>query len=553
MREANAIEASLNAKIFNLFALNKAAQVLTSVLDPRSLTGMAVDVATEMGRAKTGALYVAGGPGESYRLAGAKSLDGGSFASDLESAAAIVGRAGSLKSRPFLSPIPGRTEEGLVVPVHLGELLVGFFVLLDRVNPEPWSQDDFEVLETLAAHVAVCLQNARLYRKVTEQYEALEVAQARRVQTEKLATMGTLLAGVAHELNNPLSVILGHTAILCQTSRDESLRARAEKIARASERCARIVKNFLAIARERPPERESVSLRQVVEEAVELLAYPLRSDGVDVVMALADDVPALWADPHQLHQVVVNLVSNAHHAMRKSSPPRTITVTSRFEPARALVRLEVADTGPGVPPEVQSRIFDPFFTTKPIGEGTGLGLSLCQGIIEGHAGSIWLADSTGRGAVFVIELPAKETPATVQSRAERDLSTTIGGRVVLIIDDEPEILELLVDVLRSDGLEAETACSGASAKEKLRERTFDLVLSDVRMPELDGAGLYRELERIDPNLTSRFVFMTGDSLSAETRQFIERVGALSLSKPFSPDEVRRVVRRALERAEDAQR
>ena len=553
MRETNAMEASLNAKIFNLFALNKAAQVLTSVLDPRSLTEMAVDVATEMGRAKSGALYVAGGPGESYRLAGVKSLDGGSFASDLGSAAAIARRAGSLKSRPFLSPIPGRTEEGLIVPVHLGELLVGFFMLLDRMNPEPWSQDDFEVLETLAAHVAVCLQNARLYKKVTEQYEALEVAQARRVQTEKLATMGTLLAGVAHELNNPLSVILGHTAILCQTSKDESLRARAGKIASASERCARIVKNFLAIARERPPERESVSLHQVVEEAVELLAYHLRSDGVDVVMALADDVPALWADPHQLHQVVVNLVSNAHHAMRKSPPPRTITVTSRFEPARALVRLEVADTGPGVPPEVRSRIFDPFFTTKPTGEGTGLGLSLCQGIIEGHAGSIWLADSTGRGAVFVIELPAKETPATVQSRAERDLSTTIGGRVVLIIDDEPEILELLVDVLRSDGLEAETACSGASAKEKLRERTFDLVLSDVRMPELDGAGLYRELERIDPNLTSRFVFMTGDSLSAETRQFIERVGALSLSKPFSPDEVRRVVRRALERAEDAQR
>ena len=553
MRETNAMEASLNAKIFNLFALNKAAQVLTSVLDPRSLTEMAVDVATEIGRAKSGALYVAGSPGESYRLAGVKSLDGGSFASDLGSAAAIARRAGSLKSRPFLSPIPGRAEEGLIVPVHLGELLVGFFMLLDRMNPEPWSQDDFEVLETLAAHVAVCLQNARLYRKVTEQYEALEVAQARRVQTEKLATMGTLLAGVAHELNNPLSVILGHTAILCQTSKDESLRARAGKIASASERCARIVKNFLAIARERPPERESVSLHQVVEEAVELLAYHLRSDGVDVVMALADDVPALWADPHQLHQVVVNLVSNAHHAMRKSPPPRTITVTSRFEPARALVRLEVADTGPGVPPEVRSRIFDPFFTTKPTGEGTGLGLSLCQGIIEGHAGSIWLADSTGRGAVFVIELPAKETPATVQSRAERDLSTTIGGRVVLIIDDEPEILELLVDVLRSDGLEAETACSGASAMEKLRERTFDLVLSDVRMPELDGAGLYRELERIDPNLTSRFVFMTGDSLSAETRQFIERVGALSLSKPFSPDEVRRVVRRALERAEDAQR
>src|SRR5207245_9842302 len=203
---------------------------------------------------------------------------------------------------------------------------------------------------------------------------------------------------------------------------------RGGRMRAASERGARSVRTVLASARERPPERESVSLHQVVEEAVELLAYHLRSDGVDVVMALADDVPALWADPHQLHQVVVNLVSNAHHAMRKSPPPRTITVTSRFEPARALVRLEVADTGPGVPPEVRSRIFDPFFTTKPTGEGTGLGLSLCQGIIEGHAGSMWLAESTGPGAVFVIELPVKETPAAVQNRAERELSTAIGGR-----------------------------------------------------------------------------------------------------------------------------
>src|SRR5260370_18969160 len=181
---------------------------------------------------------------------------------------------------------------------------------------------------------------------------------------------------------------------------------------------------------------------------MELPAYHLAREGVDVGMALADAFPALWADPHQLHQVVVNLVSNAHHAMRKSSPPRTIMVTSRFEPARALVRLEGADTGPRVPPEVRSRIFDPFFTTKPTGEGTGLGLSLCQGIIEAHAGSIWLADSTGRGAVFVIELPVKETPAAVRNRAERDLSTPIGGGGGFIIGVEKGNLGVLVGVLR---------------------------------------------------------------------------------------------------------
>jgi C4-dicarboxylate-specific signal transduction histidine kinase len=157
--------------------------------------------------------------------------------------------------------------------------------------------------------------------------------------------------------------------------------AQAEKIAQAAERCARIVRNFLTLARQHPPERQQVCLNQVIREALELLDYPLHVDTMELRLVLADDLPLLWADPHQLHQVVVNLVTNAHQAMRGTAPPRRLTVTTSFDPSGARVALEVADTGPGIPTEIQARIFEPFFTTKPVGVGTGLGLSFCQGII----------------------------------------------------------------------------------------------------------------------------------------------------------------------------
>jgi PAS domain S-box-containing protein len=208
-------------------------------------------------------------------------------------------------------------------------------------------------------------------------------------ESEKLAAMGQLLAGVAHELNNPLAVLTGQAYLLRKQVGEGPVAGRADQISRAAERCARIVKNFLALARQYPPERQQVSLKQVVEEAVELLAYPLRVDNVEVAYALAPDLPKIWADPHQLHQVVVNLVTNAHQAMREvSGRERRLTFTTRRVREGWGVRLEVDDTGPGIPPEIRGRIFEPFFTTKPPGQGTGLGLSLCQGIVEGHGGSI---------------------------------------------------------------------------------------------------------------------------------------------------------------------
>jgi two-component system NtrC family sensor kinase len=159
-------------------------------------------------------------------------------------------------------------------------------------------------------------------------------------------------------------------------------------ITQAAERCMRIVRNFLTLARQHPPERHPVALNSVVQGAMELLAYGLQVDTVTVDWRLAPDLPGLWADPHQLHQVVVNLVTNAHQALREVPPPRHLTLTTRADPAQSRMLLEVADTGPGIPPAIQAQIFEPFFTTKPPGVGTGLGLPLCRGILEAHGGSL---------------------------------------------------------------------------------------------------------------------------------------------------------------------
>ncbi|MBI3325345.1 MAG: hypothetical protein HYZ81_01385, partial [Nitrospinae bacterium] len=404
--ESNAaIEARLNDKVFSLFALHQATQLLSSTLNPKLLAEMAVDVVIEISHSTNGALYLTDDRGAALRLAAAKSIEGKAFPSEYSSEVSFALAAGDQLRQPFLYTLPGEIGMALVAPLCPQGQFVGCFILQGRRKMEPWTEDDIENLGTLASHVGLCLQNARLHQQVLDQYEALKEAQAQLVQTEKLATMGQLLAGVAHELNNPLSVVLGQTALLRATAGNGPLVERAEKIANAAARSARIVQNFLAIARQRPPERQRVRLNRVIQDAVELLAYPLRVDNVEVRWELADDLPPLWADPHQLHQVAVNLISNAHQALRESSPPRWLTLTTRTDLSRGRVVLEVADTGPGIAPEIQTRIFEPFFTTKPPGQGTGLGLSLCQGIVVAHGGTIGVESQVGQGTVFVVELP----------------------------------------------------------------------------------------------------------------------------------------------------
>jgi two-component system NtrC family sensor kinase len=378
------------------------------------------------------------------------------------------------------------------------------------------------------------------YEGSIEDVTDLKRAEAALRQSEKLAALGSLLAGVAHELNNPLSVILGHSQLLAQTVQGRTAE-RATKITAAAERCARIVRNFLALARQHPPERQGAALGEIVGEAVELLAYQLRLSDVEVTLELAADLPVLWADPHQLHQVFVNLIANAHHALSQAPPPRRLTIAARHDPSRAAVTIEVADTGPGMPPEVRSRIFEPFFTTKPPGQGTGLGLPLCQGIVEGHGGTIAVESAPGRGTAFRIELPVTPPPEAAPAAPPAAAAQPVRQKSILIVDDEPDVAAILADLLAVDGHRVEIAPNGARALEKLHTEAFDAILSDLRMPELDGASFYRTLAHHGHPLVQRFIFVTGDVLGEETRQFLEETGALCVGKPFDLEQVRRAL------------
>jgi signal transduction histidine kinase len=414
--------------------------------------------------------------------------------------------------------------------------------------------DKQQIIELLFATLEELVRaNGRLEeaRRSLEDYSRNLEAKVRErtqqlLQSEKLAAMGELLAGVAHELNNPLSVILGLASLLRETVQGAPLAESVQDISQAAERCARIVKNFLALARQQPPERRQAQINQIVKEAVELLAYPLRVDNVEVQLDLAEDLPTLSVDPHQLHQVLVNLITNAHYAMRQTPPPRRLTLSTCFDPASGGVAIEVADTGPGIPPEIQPRVFEPFFTTKPSGQGTGLGLSICHGIVESHGGTIRVTSTPGQGAAFCVELPA--VVATPRLGAEVPLpegGAPIRGKTILVVDDESKVASVLVSLLSADGHQVDRAANGVIALDKLRARAYDLILSDIKMPELDGPGLYREVGRYRPELCQRFVFLTGDTLSPETTAFLAEAGVPSLSKPFTLAEVRQVVRRAL--------
>lgn len=385
-------------------------------------------------------------------------------------------------------------------------------------------------------------------RQIESQREALR-------QSEKLSAMGSLLAGVAHELNNPLSVVMGRASLLEDRLENDPARDEARRVRLAAERCGRIVRTFLNMARQRPPQRRAVQLGEVVQAAVDMLGYTLRGHGIAVDMQLTERLPDVQADPDQLGQVVLNLIVNAHQALTAqrsdsaaAQPPR-IVLSSGLEAQRpgrqARVWLRVADNGPGIPAAVRSQIFQPFFTTKADGLGTGLGLSVSQGILREHGGSLVL-EETQAGACFRLSLPLTghgDTIApTVLPAAEPTQAHS--GRV-LVVDDERELGDMMRTMLECAGLEVATAESGAVALEMLREVRFDAVVSDLRMPDMDGPALWRAVREQDAALARRMLFVSGDTLSGAAQQWLQAQGLPSLDKPFSSDELLAAVRRLM--------
>jgi PAS domain S-box-containing protein len=385
-----------------------------------------------------------------------------------------------------------------ISPVEHGSETVGFMVL---------SSDQTQQLATEAECVA-------LRRRMAE--------------SEKLTAMGRMVAGIAHELNNPLTGVLGYAQLLAQRPRADAPDGPIDRIFQEAQRCQRVVARLLAFAQEQSPRMEPVEINTFLQDSVRALAASLAPAGIEVDLRLDSDLPPVFVDPGQFREVVGELIGNARRSMAQVKRKGRVTVTTRREAER--VAIEIADNGPGIPPENLGRVFDPFFTTADVGEGAGLGLSAAYGIVRQHGGTLRASSQPGEGTCMRIEVP-HSGPAP--RRAGID-SRPAPSRV-LVVDDEAVILDLLADLLESRGVTVETASSGREALQKLRTAEFDAVLLDMKMPGMSGREVYETLGRVDPRMQRRVVFATGDMVTPETRRFLEEVGSPVLAKPFEID------------------
>src|SRR2546426_3896056 len=315
-----------------------------------------------------------------------------------------------------------------------------------------------------------------LIRDVTDQ----KMLQEQLIQSEKMSAIGQLVSGVAHELNNPLAGISAFAQLLLTEKRfPPDQRTAAEQIYAEARRASRIVQNLLTFARQHKPERTPTAVNQVLDDTLELRGYELRVRGIEVTRDYDEQIPETMADAHQLQQVFLNLVTNAEQAMEKS-PRESQRLIVRTRRTGAVIRIEVEDTGPGIPPNLLERIFNPFFTTKPTGSGTGLGLSISLGIVREHDGRIWAENAPQGGGRFIVEVPIVTHRASGEAQAIPPVSPPGDRLQILVVDDEASVPVWLHRYLAGRGHEVETTSSGREALGRLREGKFDAVIVEDR-------------------------------------------------------------------------
>lgn len=395
-----------------------------------------------------------------------------------------------------------------------------------------------------------------------------DISQQRRleeqlIQSEKLAALGELVSGVAHELNNPLATVAGYAQLLQDDkSLPPSTRRQIEHIYEEASRASRIVGNLLSFARREEPRNELLDVEDALRSVVQLRSYQLVAANISVEENYAR-VPLVRGDSGQLQQVFLNVINNAQGAMdvwRGGGVLKISTQPADVGNERGVL-IAFEDNGPGIAPDSLRRIFDPFWTTKPAGEGTGLGMSISLGIVSRHGGRIWAESTIGKGARFFIELPgalgnedddieySMSQPRDENVLEERPSSKQNGARILIVDDEEPVIL-LIGEVLSLDGHETTPAFNGGEALALLQERDFDLILSDVRMPAVGGPTFFEILQTTRPDLLPRVVFVTGDTMSPSTQQFLQRANRPVMAKPFDPERLRALVRDQLEQNKD---
>ncbi|HEY3066507.1 MAG TPA: GAF domain-containing protein [Methylomirabilota bacterium] len=420
----------------------------------------------------------------------------------------------------------------------IGALSVGFTTPTRRLTPS-----DLERLATLAAPAALAIEHSRLYEQLEVRLRELRETQAQLVQAGKMSAVGQLVSGVAHELNNPLSVVIGYGHLMLRKNPPPEILKQVEAIVAQADRMAKIVQSLLLFSRQRKPERIPMRLPDVLERTLAMRETQLRLSGIRTVLENGNDVPPVAGDGQQLQQVFLNLLLNAEQAILMSRVGDCIAagVSKRMEAGMSWVCAHVRDNGPGIPTDVLPRIFEPFFTTKEVGSGTGLGLSVSYGIVEQHGGRIEVESRPG-DTVFTVMLPA--VTGDVRAAAPKPLlmpRVTGNGRRALVVDDEAYVVDLVATLLGYTGWVVDVAASGRDGLAHVERHRYDLVVSDIRMPEGDGESFYRVAVARQPELGQRFIVITGDTASQAAWAFLEQTRLPALQKPFTPDAFFRLV------------
>jgi two-component system NtrC family sensor kinase len=409
------------------------------------------------------------------------------------------------------------------------------------------SQDECGELAKVFNEMTENIKNSR--QQLEQTVETLKTTQAQLIQSEKLSAVGEFVAGVAHELNNPLTSVVGFAELMQQTEISEQHRRFLDMIVNSAHRCHKIVQGLLAFARQHKPERKPITVRSLIEATIGILQYQLRTSNIQVAMQLDPKAPRVLGDSHQLQQVFVNIINNARQAIEGYKSQGVIRIHS--EVTEKGIRIIFQDDGPGISEENLPKIFNPFFTTKEVGKGTGLGLSLTYGIIKEHGGSIVVESKPGEGATFIVELPGlveSANPGTSFVARNQPGEFDGSGKRILVVDDEDLILELVREALRTNGCRLDLVHDGDAALHCLRQQDYDVTVCDWRMPGMNGQQLYEQVRSENPKAAAKFLFMTGDVMNEKTQQFLKQTGNVCLAKPFSMDDFRATIGKLLKAA-----
>jgi len=406
-----------------------------------------------------------------------------------------------------------------------------------------YSSNDENLLVAISRQLATTIEKVQLYEETCRAYEDLRRTQEQLLQSEKMSAVGQLISGVAHELNNPLTAILGYAQLLEGAGLDKQSADYVRKLFKQAQRTHRVVQNLLSFARQRKPQKQEVDLCRVLEESLTLREYDLRVNNVSLERDIPDGLPSVVADPHQLEQVFLNIINNALDAMVEGSASGALKV--RVFKKDAYVCVEFDDSGPGI--KDPSRIFDPFYTTKSVGKGTGLGLSICYGIVKEHGGEIVARNREEGGATIEVRLLASEKPAQPETPQPARRESVLKGRV-LLVEDEEAVLEFERDVLVGAGAQVTTSMSVEDTQQLLRNGSFDVIVMNGRMPGgFSARDIYEWIAANCPGVEKGLLLTFSTLTDQETRTFLQEKGLPTLAKPFEVADLISNVRTLIQR------